>query len=329
MKYVAFAGLRHDHIFSLVNEIRQNSEFAITGAWEENEEVRARHADKFPEGFYDSFEALLADDRVDIVAIGDYYGVRGQRAIAALKAGKHVMSDKPLCTKIEELDEIASLHKKTGLKVGCMLSLRQDAGLRLAEKYIKEGKLGKIHTVCFTGQHPLNYGKRPMWYFEEGKHGGVFNDIAIHGIDAVTMMTGLDYGKTIAARQWNAFAKEQPHFKDCAQLMGTLENGAGVIVDVSYSAPAPSGFGLPVYWRFSIAGENGFIEVKAGNGFIDMALAGDEQMTRVEAQPVEGGYFTAFLSEIENGEGDAETKNVLNSTRRVLEIQAFADRQCP
>ena len=81
-----------------------------------------------------------------------------------------------------------------------------------------------------------------------------------------------------------------------------------------------------MYWRFTICGEKGFIEVKAGSGFIDVALTGDENAVRVEADAAGDDYTRRFFRDIENKE-DTETKSVLNITRRVLEIQAFADRQ--
>ena len=113
-------------------------------------------------------------------------------------------------------------------------------GRQSAERLVRSGELGEIHAVNFTGQHPLNYGTRPLWYFDRRLHGGTFNDLAIHGLDAVSMITGLSYARTLCARQYNAFAREEPSFPDCAQLMGEYENGAGLIADVSYSAPAPT-----------------------------------------------------------------------------------------
>ena len=233
MTNIAFCGLRHGHIFSLYDLAKANPEVRVVGAWEEDEAARAQAMEKIAEPFYGSYEQLLADPRVEIVAVGDYYGVRGQRIIQALRAGRHVLSDKPLCTRLSELDEIERLCREKGLYVGCMLDLRYDPALRLAARLVRSGELGEIHAVNFTGQHPLNYGTRPMWYFEPGKHGGTFNDLAIHGLDAVRFITGLDYRRTLYARQYNAFAREQPDFPDCAQLMGEYENGAGLVADVS------------------------------------------------------------------------------------------------
>ena len=82
---IAFAGLRHDHIFVLANLVRQHADCTLTGWWEADETARSAAAAVFPERAYESYEALLADETVDAVAIGDYYGIRGQRVIQALK----------------------------------------------------------------------------------------------------------------------------------------------------------------------------------------------------------------------------------------------------
>lgn len=322
---IAFAGLRHGHIFSLADMARKNPQIAITGAWEEEPEAARAGREHFPEPFYESYAALLADPEVEIVAIGDYYGIRGRRIIQALKAGKHVITDKPVCTRLEELDEIAALLGEKQRKLGCMLDLRYDPALRLARDIVRGGALGRIRTLMFTGQHPLAWGARPMWYFEEGKHGGVFNDIAIHGLDAVDFITGAAYARTLCARQWNAFARYAPDFRDCAQFMGELENGAGLIADVSYSAPSPAAFGLPPYWRFTLWGEGGWLECRYGEGRVHIACAGDEEAHTVSAPPVNGDYLSELVREIRGEDTLFNTETVLKSARRALELQKYAD----
>jgi|SRR6266511_4727891 len=100
-------------------------------------------------------------------------------------------------------------------------------------------------------------GARPGWYFERGKHGGTINDIAIHAFDFVPWITGLEWRAIIAARTWNAKAREFPHFHDCAQIMATLANGAGVRADVSYLAPDRLRYKLPHYWHVLVHGTRG------------------------------------------------------------------------
>lgn len=324
---IAFAGLRHDHIFGLASMAKQNPDFIITGYWEQDDAAREIAKMHFSQPAYSSYEELLSDECVDVVAVGDYFGIRGRRVIAALKAGKHVLCDKPVCTSLEALDEIERLLQEKKLKLGCMLDLRYEPCLRTLSTLVADGLLGQIRTATFTGQHPLNWGVRPTWYFEDGKHGGTFNDIAIHGVDAIHFLTGSPYVKTLYARQWNAFAPSAPDFCDCAQFVGELENGANVMSDVSYAAPAPCGFKTPAYWRFTLWGENGFAECRFSDPKITLMLTGDEQPRTLTAKPVPSDYLRDFKHEIEGEPVLFDTRSVLDSSRAALQLQRYADEK--
>lgn len=324
---IAFAGLRHEHILLLAKMAQSHPQLTLTGYWEQDGQARAAAAPFFAQPVYDTYEALLSDETVDIVAIGDYYGARGELVIQALQAGKHVMCDKPVCTSLKELDEIERLCREKALKLGCMLDLRYDPALRLMASLVKDGTLGQIRTAAFTGQHPLNWGVRPMWYFEDGKHGGTFNDIAIHGLDALHMLTGSPYASTQYARQWNAYACHAPDFCDCAQFMGQLFSGAAVMADVSYAAPAPSAFTLPPYWRFTLWGEKGFAECRLNENQVTVAQAGEAQARILPAPPVQDDYLTDLIREINGQPVLFDTRSVLDSARAALTLQHYADQQ--
>ena len=322
MPGIGFWGLKHPHVFDLLRFAKQNGETLITGAFEPD----ASYAEKAGEfgRFYKSREELLNDPAVDIVAIGDSYASRGREAIDALRHGKHVLTDKPLCTRTEELEEIERLSREKGLCVGCMLDLRYDPALRLAARLISEGRLGEIHAVNFTGQHPLNYGTRAEWYFDGKSHGGTFNDLIIHGVDAVSYITGLTKLTVLHARNWNAFAKEKPLFRDCAQLLGKYENGAGLTADVSYSAPSGSAFRLPSYWRFSFWGEKGMIECSLGSENVLFAEAG-KPIEHLAAEPIKENCLTDLIRMMKSESTYFDMESLFLSTRTALEIQRRAD----
>jgi len=317
---VAFAGFRHGHIFDLYNKIEKHDEVSLAGAWEEDDATRESLKEKINFN-YKTYDEILNDVSVNVVAIGDYYGKRGSLAIAALKAGKHVIADKPLCTSLEELDEIERLAKEKNLKVHCMFSMRYDANVNTAKAIIESGRLGEIRNIYFGGQHPLNYGVRPMWYFEEGKHNGTINDIAIHGIDAIKYTMGLRTTKVHSARCWNAYATEKPNFKDSAQFMAELENGAGVIADVSYAAL--SSMTLPTYWLFIIWGSKGMIKF-AYNTDVEAFFEGAKEVEIIKCDAPKDDYFTDLLAELDGKAGLITTADVFTSTRDTLTIQAAA-----
>ncbi len=326
---IAFAGFRHGHIYTVYNRVKENPELNLVGCFEADAAARESAEQNGVVFTYDSYEALLADKNVDIVAIGDYYGIRGQRVIQALKAGKHIYIDKPLCTSLEELDEIERLSKGNNLKVGIMLDLRECGFIRPIRDIILSGKLGEIQAISFGGQHPLNYGSRPMWYFEKGKHGGTIQDIGIHGIDIVEYVTGLSLKRVIAARTWNGFATKEPQFKDCGQFMAEMSNGAGLMADVSYASPNSAGFNLPYYWRFIFWGTNGVVEFNVHDNNYRITYQGDDGVTVVETpekDEINGNSLSVFLDELAGKQTDLTTEIGFRSTRDILTVQAVADK---
>lgn len=326
MKNIAFAGFRHGHIIALYEQVKACDKVKIFGCWEEDAEAREAVAKGSGVEFtHDSYDAFLQSPEVDIIAIGDYYGRRGEMTIKALKAGKHVIVDKPLCTSLEELDEIERLSKEKNLKVGCLLSLRYSKYTAVVKDIISSGKLGEIHAVSFNGQHALAYGERPMWYFEDGKHGGVINDISIHGVDLVEYLTGYRLKNVNAARTWNAFATEVPKFEDCAQFMIELTNGCGVLADVSYAAPSHAEFGLPFYWQFIIWGSKGVIRFAEDGKPTEVYYDYAKEPLYIEGEDCPTNHIIDFVNEID-GKTDLliSTQEVLNSQRDTLIIQNAA-----
>ena len=322
---IAFAGLRHGHIFALYNEALKNPAYHILGAFEENEDARRAAEEKGLVCNYSSLDALLADEMVDAVALGGCYGERGRVAIRALRAGKHVIADKPLATSLEELSQIEQEAGRKQKKVSCMFTMRYDAKINGAKKLFESGALGEIAAISFGGQHPLQYGRRPDWYFEENMHGGVINDIAIHGLDALAYAFGIKADKINAARCWNKMAQSEPKFLDCAQFMLTAENGAGIIADVSYAIPDGIEFKLPYYWQFYVWGTKGVLSFSHRTAGV-YYLAGDPTPHSLQEIYV-GEYLDDFLKLLSDDKTTIlPMEDVFASTQKTLEIQKYADQ---
>jgi predicted dehydrogenase len=327
---VAFAGFRHGHIFDLYRRARTRSDLTVVAACEEHVPTRAALAAGGEVALtHDRVSRMLAEVECDVVAVGDAYSRRGEIVCAALESGRHVIADKPICTRLEELDTIVRLSGRNRRSVGCMLDLR-DGGLFLAlRRVVRGGDIGTVHAMSFGGQHPLMYGRRAAWYFEEGQHGGTLNDLAIHAVDAIPWITGLRVAAVNAARNWNAVLPQVPWFKDSAQVMLTLENGCGVLGDVSYLIPDSFGYSIPQYWRMTLWGDRGLAETSATSPDVQAWVNGERTPRAVAAEPGRsGGYLDAFLAEIRNepaAEGALTTADVLRASRVALLCQKVAD----
>ena len=320
----AFAGFRHDHIFMLYNALSNREDVCIVGAFEADAQARANAEKKGVVFTYDSLEQLLADPQVEVVAIGDYFGARGGIAIRALQANKHVLSDKPICTSLQELETIRTEAEARNLTVGMMLDMRSNPRIYTALDAIQKGAIGKISNVCFEGQHPLMYGLRPGWYYEEGKHGGVINDIAIHGIDILRLLGCGKVAKVVGARSWNFYAYNDPQFADCSQFILEMENGAGVIGDVSYSCPDVQLYGLPTYWHFRVWGDQGMLDFGVNLPEVTLYAKGEDKGRALEIVKPAGDYLDLFLQALANPELRAahNAENYFSSEQTLLVQQA-------
>ena len=112
-------------------------------------------------------------------------------------------------------------------------------------------------------------------------------------------------------------------------MLLTLDNGCGVIGDVSYHAPDAAGYSMPYYWRTTFWGREGVIETATNADHLSLTTA-TGSATELRELPAgnSGGYFRAFLKTIRGealADGEPSTQDVLDSSERVLRIQAAAD----
>lgn len=317
-------GFRHGHIFGLYKLASENPDIQIVACAEPDEQARnAAEARLGIKLLSASLEELLHQTDIDAVAIGTCFGERGGNVITALKHGKHVICDKPICTSLSELSDIRRLSDENGLCVACMLDLRYTAAAKRTKQLLDEKLLGNVRNVSFNGQHCIDYAHRPLWYFEDGMHGGTVNDLAIHGIDLVRYLTGEEFVSIDGGRVWNSYANRHSFFKDCAVFMARLSNGAEVIADTSYSAPSQA-FSLPSYWEFRFWCERGMLSFCYNDSRVSVYEEGKAEPSFFEGIRDERTWLTDFKAEIACGERNF-TQGVFESTRTALEIQSFCD----
>ena len=107
---LAIVGFRHGHVGAIYNSAQKLEFVDVVACVEEDPAAR----DLIPRELgvtltHESFQQVLDEVEFDALACVDYYAKRGPMVIAALEAGKHVVTDKPLCTKIDELKQIARI----------------------------------------------------------------------------------------------------------------------------------------------------------------------------------------------------------------------------
>src|ERR1051326_6441029 len=142
---IGFIGFRHGHIMGLYNAVKTHPKVRLAGAVEEDGETTAKLAAEGKVALtHATLREMLEKTECDAIAVGDYFAKRGAVILAALAAGKHVIADKPICTRLEELERIGALAKQKNLKIGCLLDLLDCGVFRTTRKLIRGGEIGDV-----------------------------------------------------------------------------------------------------------------------------------------------------------------------------------------
>jgi predicted dehydrogenase len=152
---------------------------------------RARAKDLAP--VYESLEALLADERVDVVHLTTPNHLHFDQARQALRAGKHVVCEKPLTATSEQSTELLELAERSGLVHCTNFNLRFYPLVQEARERVRAGEVGEIWNV--HGSYLQDWLALPTdwnWRLETEKAGELraVGDIGSHWLDLAQFVTG-------------------------------------------------------------------------------------------------------------------------------------------
>jgi len=135
---------------------------------------------------YESYDAILADKSVDIVLIATPNHLHKDQAIAAMRAGKHVLCEKPVTPSSAELEAIMAVSRETGKVFYPRQNRRWDRDFRIVKKIYDEQLVGKVFTVESRIQ-----GSRGIpgdWRGVKAYGGGMMLDWGVHLLDRLLFM---------------------------------------------------------------------------------------------------------------------------------------------
>jgi predicted dehydrogenase len=161
-----------------------------------------------------SIEALMRDPEVDIVVNLTTPNAHFEVSHAALTAGKHVFSEKPLCASAQDGRRLVQEADRRGLKLGCAPDTFLGAGGRLAREMIEGGRVGRILAgSCFLMSHGMeHWHPNPEFFYKPG--GGPILDLGPYYLGALCNLLGPV--ESVQARASTGFAErivsaEGPH----------------------------------------------------------------------------------------------------------------------
>jgi predicted dehydrogenase len=240
-------------------------------------EKAKKTADKFQvPRIYPSLEKLLEDRDIDVVCLSTPTGMHADGAISAMRAGKHVIVEKPMEISLEACDRMIAEAEKTGKKLTVISQHRFDASTMQLKKLIDAGELGKIFLADATvkwwrKQEYYDSGDwRGTWAMDGG---GELMNQGVHTVDVLQWLVGgvaSVYARTLTA------AHERIEVEDVAAAVLTFRNGAiGTLI-----ATTAAYDGLPV--RIDVSGTGGSATLE-GDTLTRLSLRNGKQYQTGEA----------------------------------------------
>lgn len=237
----------------------------ITERVEEAELVAV--ADISPEALKDATETfgvkgfstgsdLINSGLVDAVVIATPHYYHPPLAIEAMRAGLHVVSEKPMAVRASKAREMIQVAEETGQLLTIRFQLHGSPAVQAARKLIDEGKLGEIYrTLLVEGRfRSQSYYDSATWRATwKGEGGGVLMNQAPHWVDIFTWLGGLPvkvYGQCIARQH-------KIEVEDEATAMLWYDNGAIGLFHESVNE-------LPTSSRLELLGEKGKLVIEDG-----------------------------------------------------------------
>jgi predicted dehydrogenase len=108
------------------------------------EDFAARHGARSPSPAHDTLEGLLADPLLDAVLIATPDALHAGQCVAAARAGKHVLCEKPLATTVEDAQAAVDACDRAGVTLGVAYHLRHHAGHKAWVKRLRDGAIGPL-----------------------------------------------------------------------------------------------------------------------------------------------------------------------------------------
>lgn len=144
-------------------------------------------------------DQLLARDDVDLVYIATPPFLHHPQALKALRAGKHVICEKPLAITVEQADELISVAREKRLLIIANLMQRYNPLFDIIKQVIESKVLGEFLHGYFENYASDEGLPRQHWFWDRSKSGGIFIE---HGVHFFDMFSGwLGPGKVVAAQR--------------------------------------------------------------------------------------------------------------------------------
>ena len=219
-------------------------------------EKAAKMAEEYGCDYYTDYNELLKRQDIQIVCICTPSGTHSEIGIASARAGKHVITEKPIDITLDSTDRLISSCREAGVKLSCIFQWRYTEDIAKLKKAVEAGKLGQLnfgasHTKWYRSQEYYDsVDWRGTWKLDGG---GALMNQSIHYVDILQYIMG-------PVDEVFAYCATRSHVRieveDVAVAVVKFKNGAVGIIEGNTAA-------FPGFCtRLDVYGSNGSVIIE-------------------------------------------------------------------
>ena len=248
---------------------------------------------------YENFDKIIDDASIDVVYIILPNSMHADFTIRALKAGKHVLCEKPMSVTVAEGESMARAAKEAGKKLGIAYRLHYEPLNQQVMKWCKEKRFGEIKSFNSSNCQTV---EAPNIRLSKKLGGGPVGDTGVYSINAARYVINEEPTKVTAVAH---FPEDDPRFTEVPKSVAFIMTyPSGVI------ACCDTSFGTSESRRYRIQCEKGFIEMDPAFSYRGLNLkTNEDENGSAKATEISIRQVNHFAAEM-----DGFAKAILNGT---------------
>lgn len=270
--------------------LAQRNDVVLAAVSDVSEATMQKAAERFGiPGRYTDYRALLENEKLDVVVVCVPNAFHAEVTLASLRAGCHVLCEKPPAVSAAQAEEMAAVAAQRGLRLMYGLHMRFMGETETARAYLESGRLGDVYHGTVQLWRRRGIPGLGSWFTTKAvSGGGALIDVGVHILDLTHYLMGQP--KPVAASavtharfgvnpetynylsMWGTPVPGGPFdVDDLAAALIRFENGASLVIQVSWAANTSEGS------EIRVMGDKGGVEINPGshvriltedNGFI-------------------------------------------------------------
>jgi phthalate 4,5-cis-dihydrodiol dehydrogenase len=170
--------------------LMKHARVALVAAADPRDEARRQFSRDFGAPTYETVEAMCADAAVDAIYVATPHAYHAAHSIAAARAGKHVLVEKPMALSLDEAAAMIGAAREANVKIVVGPSHSFDAPIAHARRIVASGELGRVRMVTAVNYTDFLYRPRRPEDLDTSRGGGVLLSQAAHQVDIVRLLAG-------------------------------------------------------------------------------------------------------------------------------------------